>query len=87
MNNKDFSAVGVTQPITDAGITVAIVSLDKNNSCSIHWLPDLFKLPLPASVRAAIVEHLRFHAKKLETGELEARMARFAYLNDDKKHD
>lgn len=68
--------------IDETGVTIAFVRADtQSGEINFHWLPELFIRPIPPAVKAAIVEKLRFHADKLESGEMEQRMQRFAGIN------
>ncbi len=67
-----------TSQIMDAhGLTVALLKVaqtPKGFEVAIAWLPELFMVDLPDSLRAALVRHLRMHADKLESGETERAM-------------
>jgi hypothetical protein len=83
-NREGIRAVGVNPDnvITAAGVTIAVITIDEER-IGIAWLPELFKQSIPAELRALIVEQLRFHATKLESGEMEARMKVFSTVNEN----
>jgi hypothetical protein len=86
LNREEVRAYTVKREngITSAGITLAVVTLDQER-VGIAWLPELFKRPLDPAIRALIAEQLRFHAEKLESGQLEQRMRAFSTINDERK--
>lgn len=66
----------------DGNMTIAILRFTREAGISFQWMSCLFDgksfpdlVPMPDSVREAIVMTLRHHANKLESKEMDARMA------------
>lgn len=64
------------------GITLAVFRLEASGEVNLAWLPDLFSRPIAPDLKEVLVAKLRLHADKLESGEMEQRMARFANVNN-----
>jgi hypothetical protein len=78
-----MAAIPPDAVVDETGLTIAFVRVDaESGDVTVHWLPSLFSRPMPAPVREAITEKLRFHADMLENGTLERDMQKFAAINN-----
>jgi len=71
--------------MSEDGMTIAVLRFHKDHGLNFMWLPLLFNnsdLPMPEELRAAIVHVLRFHADKLESGDVDRRMKEISKAMD-----
>jgi hypothetical protein len=72
----------------DENLRIASLQLDRKDfRVGFHWLPELFRVTMPADLREEIVRRLRFHADMLESGELHREMQKYLKINDPEGHD
>lgn len=75
---------GVAANAETKTLTIAVVTLNLDPASptivAVNWLHDFFKVPLPAELRQIIVKHLRYHADRLESGDLDKRMEELCQL-------
>ncbi len=67
----------------DGDLNVAFLRINLNTfQIGFHWLPELFRAPIPPVIRQELAKRLHTHADKLESGELEREMQQYMNIND-----
>ena len=85
MSKDEFNVAAIGRGAvmdSEHNLNVAFLRINlRTFDTGFHWLPDFFIKPLPEVVRQRLIERLRFHADRLESGELEKEMQQFLSLN------